>query len=349
MARRDLPVITGWVQYVTGKPDVRGGNGRVGAAVLNPRDAYADVPILAAPPWGHEVSAYFFFGGVSSGAYTVGSLALLSGDRWAALGRIGHVVSLCALLPCPVLLIADLGRSTRFHHMLRIFKPSSPMNLGAWALLIHSGFVGVSFLQAFAQVETMPLIGVLIRSLPERLPAAAGLPSALALGGYTGVLLGTTSVPVWYTSPLLGALFMASSLTAGVGAITLALALKGDDLDAMTVLRPLSVQFGFAELGLLSGYLATSGKSTKALLTGRVALQLAGVVAMTSLAIALDAAPTRTGAGARLLGLAAGAASLAGGALLRWAVVRAGAPSAKDREATLEAMSPSTRSRGWVP
>lgn len=36
------------------------------------------------------------------------------------------------MLPAPGLLIADLGRPARFLNMLRILKPRSPMNLGAW-------------------------------------------------------------------------------------------------------------------------------------------------------------------------------------------------------------------------
>jgi formate-dependent nitrite reductase membrane component NrfD len=32
----------------------------------------------------------------------------------------------------PVLLILDLGRPRLFIHMLRVFKPQSPMSIGAW-------------------------------------------------------------------------------------------------------------------------------------------------------------------------------------------------------------------------
>ena len=32
------------------------------------------------------------------------------------------------------LLIADLGRPERFLNMLRVFKPTSPLNIGSWVL-----------------------------------------------------------------------------------------------------------------------------------------------------------------------------------------------------------------------
>src|SRR5204863_1094696 len=109
-----------------------------GAAHLNPRDAYRDVPVLKQPTWNNEVAAYFFFGGISAGAALLGSLVeVVGGERRDRLAHTAQYVSFVTLLPCPPLLIADLGTPQRFHHMLRIFKPSSPMNLGSWALLVH--------------------------------------------------------------------------------------------------------------------------------------------------------------------------------------------------------------------
>ena len=35
-------------------------------------------------------------------------------------------------------LVLDLGDPLRFHHMLRVFKPSSPMSLGTWCLSAYS-------------------------------------------------------------------------------------------------------------------------------------------------------------------------------------------------------------------
>src|SRR5438552_11721200 len=98
-----------------------------GAAHIHSRDAYRDVPILKRPTWNNEVAAYFFFGGVSAGAALIGSLAeVFGGDRRKDLARTAHYVSFATLVLCPPLLIADLGMPGRFHHMLRIFKPSSP-------------------------------------------------------------------------------------------------------------------------------------------------------------------------------------------------------------------------------
>ena len=37
-----------------------------------------------------------------------------------------------------MMLVLDLGDPLRFHHMLRVFKPSSPMSLGTWSLAAYS-------------------------------------------------------------------------------------------------------------------------------------------------------------------------------------------------------------------
>jgi hypothetical protein len=39
----------------------------LGAAHLNPRDAYRDVPILKSPVWNNEIAAYFFLAGSRQG------------------------------------------------------------------------------------------------------------------------------------------------------------------------------------------------------------------------------------------------------------------------------------------
>ena len=124
---------------------------RFGAAVLNPRDAYRDVPILKKPVWNHEIAAYFYLGGISAGSALIGSIAeVVGGERHKSLAHAAHYVSFATFLPCPALLIDDLGLPGRFHHMLRVFKPSSPMNLGAWAFLAHGAGATVTVARMLA-------------------------------------------------------------------------------------------------------------------------------------------------------------------------------------------------------
>lgn len=323
-------------------------NGRVGAAHADPRDAYRDVPVLVQPTWNHEVAAYFYFGGISSGAFVVGTLVdLLGGKHLTTVARRARLIALATMLACPPLLIDDLGMPSRFHHMLRIFKPSSPMNLGAWTLTVHGAIATLLGGRELATAGKLPLLGPILRHVPAKPLAAAGLLPALTLGGYTGVLLGTTSIPVWSTSPQLGALFMASSLSTGGAAVGLAQAVLGGEERVSDALSPLNVAFGVADLALFGSYMATSGPARKTLLQGKIRLLVLGAAAATASGVALDLA-ARIGVGnRRLLGGMAAMATLAGGALLRWGVVSAGHASARDRETTLEAARPSDVAPGW--
>jgi formate-dependent nitrite reductase membrane component NrfD len=325
--------------------------GRFGAAHLDPRDAYRDVPILKLPTWNHEVAAYFFFGGVSAGAAMVGSIAdMVGGKRHERLARTAHYVSFATLLPCPPLLIDDLGMPARFHHMMRIVKPSSPMNVGSWALLLHGAGATVTVGRMLAEEGKLPLVGWLARLIPERLLVGLGLPSSFVLAGYTGVLLGTTSIPVWYKSPLLGALFMSSAFSSGVAATNLLGEITRSETEEEELeLAEIGLASGLVEAALLAGYVATTGPAAKPLLSGGPGKLLAGAAACVLAATALEALSAGSGRKRGTTTMLASVLSLAGAAMLRWAVVRAGRASAADREGTLDAMQPREGNPGWGP
>ena len=102
--------------------------------------AYYDISLLKAPVWTPEVGIYFFLGGLSSCAFSIARLAdRLGRGRYRNVTKVGTLIAALAALPCAPLLIWDLGDPNRFHHMLRVWKPSSPMNLGSWTLTAYTG------------------------------------------------------------------------------------------------------------------------------------------------------------------------------------------------------------------
>lgn len=321
-----------------------------GAAHADPSDAYAGVPILNRPLWHGEIAAYFYLGGISSGAFVLGALADLAGERWHNLAQTAYAASFVTMVPCAPLLIHDLGKPSRFHHMMRIFKPSSPMNLGVWVLLAHSGFVTLQAARVLGEWDALPVAGAVARHLPAKALGAVGLPAALALGGYSGVLLGTTSVPLWSRSPLLGGLFMSSAMASGSAAVALASLLSHRDTEAEHApLAAIGVAAGVAELALVGGYLATSGDVAAPLQTGADGALLRGAAFAAVAAIALELAGARSHRARGLFSAMAAGATLAGSAMLRWAVVHAGSTSAGDRDANLSSMRQTARNPGWGP
>ena len=144
---------------------------------LQEEPSYYDYPVLKAPVWRWEIIWYFFFGGLAAGCYVIATIASLFGSKEdRAVVRTGYYLSLLAVLPCPPLLIKDLGRPERFLHMLRMFKFKSPMSMGTWALLSFSLFSGLT---AVIQAARDGILGrwwgaKLLAALPQRLLALPG-------------------------------------------------------------------------------------------------------------------------------------------------------------------------------
>src|SRR3954454_4395536 len=135
------------------------------------KPGYYGIPILKRPFWHWEIALYFFFEGVSAGSFLLCSAAeFAGGKRYGGLIRKGRFLSLATLLPCPPLLIADLGRPERFHHMLRIFKKTSPMNHGAWSLTGY-GVFSTLILMYELSAERAPVLSKGIRLFERILPA----------------------------------------------------------------------------------------------------------------------------------------------------------------------------------
>jgi len=229
---------------------------------------YYDYPVLKAPVWSWEIVWYFFFGGLAAGCYVIASIASLFGSKEdRAVVRAGYYLSLLALLPCPPLLIKDLGRPERFLNMLRIFKLKSPMSMGVYGLLIFSIFSGVT---AVIQSARDGLLGKwwgakFLASLPQKLLAVPGVFFGLFLGGYTGVLLAATSIPLWSRSKLLGAIFLSSAISTSSALISLILHITGAPTRTLHKLEKLEWSAMLLELVGLLSFLRGSGRAARPL------------------------------------------------------------------------------------
>ncbi|HEU4647816.1 MAG TPA: NrfD/PsrC family molybdoenzyme membrane anchor subunit [Gemmatimonadales bacterium] len=188
----------------------------------------ADAAVPPAPPvkpaaWEWYIPIYFWAGGIAAGSWLAFTAEQLAGDGDSAVVRAGRYLALGGVLGGTVLLIVDLGRPDRFLNMLRIVRARSTMSLGAWGLALFGGLTGVAGLLQAAEdgwLGRQPALARLSRGSAGRALHLLGLPAALFVGGYTGVLLETSSTPAWSRQARrLGPLFLASAVSSGLAAV----------------------------------------------------------------------------------------------------------------------------------
>lgn len=160
--------------------------------------SYYGRPVVKPAPWGHEVAAYLFLGGVAGGSGLLAAGAQLTGRP--KLRRNARLSALVAVGLGAVALVKDLGRPERFVNMMRTFKLTSPMSLGSWILSAFSGGIGIAAVSEVDRMtgERIPL-GPLRPAL-RALEGPAGLEAAVfaaPLAVYTAVLLSDTATPTW--------------------------------------------------------------------------------------------------------------------------------------------------------
>jgi formate-dependent nitrite reductase membrane component NrfD len=182
------------------------------------------MPLLQSPHWPLLIDVYFFLGGLAGGAFVIATIAtLLDPRRFRDITRVGYYLALAALLPCPLILIVDLGVPMRFLNMVRAFNPSSPMSMGAWALLAFSACAFAA--AAITLLEDRGRIGDL--SGPKTIVGILGGFFGFFLAAYPGVLLTATARPLWIDGHALGALFLAVGASSAAAAMALALMFLG--------------------------------------------------------------------------------------------------------------------------
>ena len=111
--------------------------------------SYYGRPILKPPAWDWRIPAYLFAGGLSGGATLISVGADLTGR--ARLRRRTRVTAVAGLGASMYFLVSDLGKPLRFHHMLRVAKPTSPMSVGTWILSAYRPGIGLA-----AAAEVLP-------------------------------------------------------------------------------------------------------------------------------------------------------------------------------------------------
>jgi hypothetical protein len=200
-------------------------------AEIGSESGYANMTVTKVPGWHGIIAWDALLNGMATGLFLAAAVSELAAPPiFIRVAKVAYPVALVLLLVDLGLLVLDLGDPLRFHHMLRVFKPGSPMSLGTWCLTIFSlPLTAAAALSLLAELgfdfEWLRIIAVVLGLLP-------GFGSA----AYKGVLLSTNAQPGWKDARWLGGYLTNSALLMGCGELLVLSALMGQQ-QAISILR----------------------------------------------------------------------------------------------------------------
>jgi hypothetical protein len=303
-----------------GGPDGRGRRGRRGEQLMVPRaefSSYYGKPVIKPPSWSaRDIAGYFFLGGLAGAGSVLAAGAQATGRPHTATAM--KVSSLGAVSLSVAALVHDLGRPARFTHMLRVFKPTSPMSVGSWLLGAYGPAAGAAAVCAVS--GRLPRIGA----------AATGAAAVLgpAVASYTAVLAADTAVPAWHgVHRELPYLFVASATAAASG-----MALMTGPTAENAPARCAALLAAAAETSVSKAAERRLGMVAETWREGR-----AGALLRTAELLTVSGAVTAAVLGGRSRTAAAlgGLSLLAGSACTRFGIFAAGVASAEDPRYTV--------------
>ena len=225
---------------------------------------YANMPVTKVPGWHGIIAWDALLNGMATGLFLASAVSELAAPAvFLSVAKVAYPVALVLLLVDLGLLVLDLGDPLRFHHMLRVFKPGSPMSLGTWCLTIFS-----LPLTAAAALSLLAELGIDFERA-RILAVVVGLLPAFGSAAYKGVLLSTNAQPGWKDARWMGGYLTNSALLMGCAELLVLSALMGQTqatailrtaFIVLLVLNVIPLGLLFANLGPTHARLYTRGQ-----------------------------------------------------------------------------------------
>ena len=269
--------------------------------------------------WGWMLAADFFMAGMGGALLAVnGLIDLLQGPRAVSQGS--AIAAFVFIALGAGLLILELGQP--FQGWRVFFNPKAVLTFGAWNMTLA---IGVGFLSATFYFSDLPWADW---TLVRHILSIVGIGLGLVVATYPGVLARLKSRPFW-SGPGIAALFLTSSLVTGAAACELFNAIfSPDSAVAETPLRVVTAFLLAVQLVLWpvyvyvkrTGMTEREGVAANRWIRGDLAGPFWGgfLVVGTLVPLVLQ------GFGGTTLWAVAGGLVMAGGALMRWMVVKSG-------------------------
>ncbi len=240
---------------------------------------YEGIPHLA---FNWTMVTYFFFGGLSAGAYFFSVAANYWKREFKPLAKTAAILAPITVAIGMFMLFIDIGKPLRVWRLYLVFNPKSAISYGAFILVIY---FFVSSLYAF----------LLTKGEDEKAKKTTylGLPCALFVSIYTGVLLSQApGKALWHTA-LVPWLFLVGGLISGMALVMMVSAGRVET----ALLKKLGRVLGFfilLELGMVASeiFILIHGgigevATVTALLSGQYSFLFWGVEMLLGVAVPL--------------------------------------------------------------
>ena len=272
--------------------------------------------------WGWQIALYLFLGGIAAGVMILAGASMRRESRAARLLIFAAPIALSLGM---LALFIDLENKLHVFRFYTAFRITSPMSWGSWILLL---IYPATILYGIAQLDLSgPLAPVAAFARKhELILRRLNLALGIALGAYTGILLGTLTARAAWSSLFLAPLFLASGISAGA-AMAMLLPVSETDRDSfrrwdLIAIATEVVVLGFFFLDLISAGGARGRAAASLFLGGPYTAVFWSLVVIAGLALPmfLEVFEARR----RIHIVLAPALVLIGGLSLRWILVLAG-------------------------
>ncbi len=271
--------------------------------------SYYGRPVVKESPWKADIPAYLFLGGLAGASSLLGAGADLTGNT--ALRRPTRITAAVAILASLAALVHDLGKPSRFHHMLRVAKPAAAAEAGG----------------LLPRTVRDSVVGRLLPSMGRSAGSVAALLGP-AVASYTAVLLSDTATPSWHDAHReLPFVFVGSAAAAGGG-----MAMLTTPPTQAGPARRMAAAGAVLDLAMSARMESTMGLTAEPMHQGRARAYLTTAHALTAGGAVIAATLARR---SRVASVLAGAALLAGSACTRFGIFHAGQQSARDPRYTV--------------
>ncbi len=175
--------------------------------------------------WGWEIPVYLFLGGLVAGLMVLAGYHILKarGQQERAAYPYAPMLGIILLSLGMNALFLDLANKINVWRLYLTFEPTSPMSWGSWILmLVYPALIAAAVLHPPERVPFGNRLLALVRTWSAWMQARprlvqgigiANLAGGIALGIYTGILLGAFGARPLWNSAILGPLFLFSGLS----------------------------------------------------------------------------------------------------------------------------------------